>query len=514
MWTAAEIELEVEAGPAGGPLARRKHWRSHYPPEEPGDKCTVMHDWQELSGFVRARDAVSQDRFWRWIREGRPGSGSASGVGALNLRDDERLCAIALVKRLFPYVAREAIGWKMDVSRWPSTVHVGAVPWIRRVVSAVPEQASGYAEAVGKSTGKRVFPMQSPPFHSLSARAAGAFPRLDANFLHREFVASERQCPLAGESIPGIREDLVNRLGHIYESVDAQGSRLGPPPTHYALLLADGDRLGRLAAELEYEAVSEALGAFTRKAPEVVRKHDGVAVYAGGDDVLALLPTSQALSCAQTLSDAYRTAFGDKGADEATLSAAAVFAQIRLPLGHVLREAHRLLDAVAKGRNGRDSLAAAVLKPSGTYCEWVTAWIRPQPEGGTCAVDLLRDLVRQLDVGGSEPGLSGALVYRLRDLLVRLCARERWRPGSWGNLSDGMDPRMLRALLHAEILHSLTVRTEEGATARAEALTASVWDLLRPVRGAHPPAPVTQIGVDALLLARFLADSDEREFGP
>ena len=179
----------------------------------------------------------------------------------------------------------------------------------------------------------------------------------------------------------------------------------------------------------------------------------------------------------------------------------------------MLREAHRLLDAVAKERNGRDSLAVAVLKPSGTYCEWVSAWTRPRPEGGTCAVDRLRDLVRQLDVGGSEPGLSGALVYRLRDLLARLCAWERWRPGSWGSLPEGIDPGMLRAFLHAEILHSLSVRAEEGATARAEALTASVWDLLLPVRGAHPSAPVTQIGVDALLLARFLADCDERELG-
>ena len=431
MWITAETELEVEAGPAGGPLARRKRWRSHYPPEEPGDKCTVMHDWQELSGFVRAWDAVSQDRFWRRIRESIPGS-PVSGAGALDLRDNERLCAVALVKRLFPYVAQEAVGWEMDVSRWPSTVYVGAVPWIRRVVSAVPEQASGYAEAVGKSTGNRVFPMQSPPFHSLNSPAAGAFQRLDANFLHREFVASERQWPWPGESIPAIREDLVNRLGCIYESVGAQGSRLGPPPTHYALLLADGDRLGLLATELGGAAVSNALDAFTRKAPEVVREHDGVAVYAGGDDVLALLPTPQALSCARILSDTYRAAFADEGVEgkiEATLSAAVVFAQVRLPLGHVLREAHRLLDAVAKEGNGRDSLAAAVLKSGGTHCEWVSAWTRPHPEGGTCAVDRLRDLVRQLDVGGAEPGLSGALVYRIRDLLARLCAWERWRPG-------------------------------------------------------------------------------------
>ena len=63
------------AGPSengGGLLARRKHWRSHRPPDEPGDKCTVMHDFQELSGHVRAESRASreqQDEFWKRLRE-------------------------------------------------------------------------------------------------------------------------------------------------------------------------------------------------------------------------------------------------------------------------------------------------------------------------------------------------------------------------------------------------------------------------------------------------------------
>ena len=51
-------EVTWTAGPLadrGGMLARRKHWRSHHPPDEPGDKCTVMHDFQELSGYVGAQ---------------------------------------------------------------------------------------------------------------------------------------------------------------------------------------------------------------------------------------------------------------------------------------------------------------------------------------------------------------------------------------------------------------------------------------------------------------------------
>jgi CRISPR-associated protein Cmr2 len=31
-------------------LDRRKNWRNHFAPNEPGVKCTVMEGWQELSG--------------------------------------------------------------------------------------------------------------------------------------------------------------------------------------------------------------------------------------------------------------------------------------------------------------------------------------------------------------------------------------------------------------------------------------------------------------------------------
>jgi len=138
MWTASG------ADGTPGLLARRKHWRSHCPPDEPGDKCTVMRDRQELSGFVRARSGTRQDAFWSAVRR-------AGRVGLLDLRENERLCAIALVKRLFPKVEAEALGWEVDASHWPSTVHVGAVRWIRRVAQAVPEQAAAYAETVGRS---------------------------------------------------------------------------------------------------------------------------------------------------------------------------------------------------------------------------------------------------------------------------------------------------------------------------------------------------------------------------
>ena len=608
-WTAGNPA--GDAGAAGGLLARRKHWRSHHPPEEPGDKCTVMHTLQELSGFVRARDGARQDEFWHRIRS-KPGG----GLGLLDLRENERLCAIALVKRMFPKVAREALGWEVDASRWPSTVYVGALPWMRRVMSAVPPKAAEYAEAVRQGAGDGA--RSTRPLHPDSGVSnAGDFPKLDANFLHREFVADERRCPLAGEASPGVRKELVERLGRLYDATDEQGRRLGPPPAFHALLLADGDRLGALAGRLGGKSVSKALTVFTGKAPEIVRKHDGVTVYAGGDDVLAMLPIPRALACAKALSDAYRDAFAgiDDGAAAtlsalplhraptvscpaaATLSAAVVFAHVRLPLNHVLREAHRLLDDVAKDRNGRNSLAAAVLKPGGPYCEWTTTWTRGAREGEAGAVDLVETLASQLEAGrdSATPGLSSALVYRIRELLVRVCGWEQWRPGSWGDVPDHLAKSSccdaggqwrpgsrddvpgdlgLRALLRAEIAHSLETRMDDGAAAsaeRAEHLTTGVWNLLSPARnpqgggvgaaaagnGSTSPSPraggprlddgastaaagngtasvsqagvdgrapgagapgsgsasISRAGVDGLLLARFLADPEAQEFG-
>ena len=475
-------------------LARRKHWRGHRPPDEPGDKCTVMHDLQELSGHVRARSSSRQDEFWRRVKR---------RLGDLDLQKNERLCAIAFVKRMFPKVAGDALGGPVAATRWPSTVYVAAVPWIRSVLASAADQAREYAAAVRGSADNDVFPMQRPPFSGLDVAEAGDFPKLDANYLHREFVTSEQLCPLKDETSTGGRARLGELLKNLYECDDrtSAGRRLRPPPVFYALLLADGDRLGKLVSELGGPEVSNALASFTAKVPDVVKRHDGVTVYAGGDDVLAMLPVPGALSCAGDLAKAYRGSFQNG----ATISAAVVFAHVRLPLRSALDEAHRLLDTVAKDGNGRNSLAAGVLKPGGRHCQWVTSWTRPAG-GGSSAVTLIDDLVREIGRNASKPGLSGALLYRLRETLTALCGWDRWRPGAWGEVPSGVD---IRPFLHAEIAHSLDVRADRGAEIGADEMTDRVCSVLP---GSHATEDhSSRVGIDGLLLARFLADREQRE---
>ena len=492
-WTAEPAEAR------SGLLARRKLWRSHRPPDEPGDKCTVMRDYQELSGFERARrssDRERQNEFWSHV-QGR--------VGRLNLRDNERLCAVAIVKRLFPNVARKALGWNIDMAHWPSTVYVGALPWIKKVASAAPQQAKGFAEEVNRSADWSVA-VRHPPFTGLDVPDAGNFPRLDANFFHRDSVRNERLCPLR----PDARERITGLLEAICEAEGDDGRSIGPPAAFFALLLADGDRLGRLVEKLrglgggeDRPDVSKALAKFTREVSNIVRQHDGVTVYAGGDDVLAMLSVPKALACAAELSECYRLSF-DRHSD-ATLSTAVVFAHVRLPLAESLAKAHRLLDDIAKDENGRDSLAAGVLKPGGLYCQWATTWDRKDPGGGsTSAVELVEKLANHLTVGGGDPGLSSALIYRIRASLTALSGGEGWRPGAWNRLLEGHDAK---AFLRAEIHQSLAKRTDSGVDGRANELADLVWHAVRRSRACcNGSAMPSEVGVDALLLARFLAD--------
>ena len=252
--------------------------------------------------------------------------------------------------------------------------------------------------------------------------------------------------------------------------------------------------------------VSDALALFTGNVRDVVQRHRGVTIYAGGDDVLAMLPVQQALPCAREVAASYEASFPgtELHPSRPTISAAVVYAHVRLPLRSVLVEAHRLLDAVAKEGNGRNSLAAAVLKPGGRHCQWVTSWVRPATDGSS-AVDQLQSVILRLG-GNAHPGLSGSLIYRMRETLVALCGWQRWQPGVWGDVPAALD---LRPFLHAAVAHSVDARMDSGTQALANDLTDRVCGILG--RSHATDDGLTGVGMDGLLLARFLADPAQQE---
>lgn len=151
---------------------------------------------------------------------------------------------------------------------------------------------------------------------------------------------------------------------------------------YYALLLIDGDNLGQ-HLQRNPRLVATALKIFTDGVNQRITQYDGFLVYAGGDDVFALLPMQHALPCALALRGDYQAAFcrvGEEmgvtmaGAHLPTLSAAIEFAHCKTPLTQLINDSHALLDDVAKAGHGRDSLALRVWKPSGLHLCWGMPW--------------------------------------------------------------------------------------------------------------------------------------------
>ena len=145
-------------------------------------------------------------------------------------------------------------------------------------------------------------------------------------------------------------------------------------------------------------AISKGLEKFTQGVNKIVEDHSGFLIYAGGDDVLALLPLEHALNCAYAVREHYQDSFvqvalEDKSLPEikTTISAAIEYAHIKMPLGKVLGDAHHLLDDVAKDKTGRDSVAVRVWKPGGQHLEWAMPWGKAVVDGKVVMNTLAND---------------------------------------------------------------------------------------------------------------------------
>lgn len=156
----------------------------------------------------------------------------------------------------------------------------------------------------------------------------------------------------------------------------------------YAVVLkADGDRMGELLGKAtcveQSRAISKALHGFAVSVRGIVRAHRGHAIYAGGDDVLALLPLDGALACAAALAEAFRQAMSEMadalGVDEGkrpTLSVGLGIGHILEPLGS-LRARANAAERHAKGNDQatpRNALAIKLGVRSGTDVLWRCRW--------------------------------------------------------------------------------------------------------------------------------------------
>ena len=251
-----------------------------------------------------------------------------------------------------------------------------------------------------------------------------------------------------------------------------------PPdrPLYLAVLHMDGDKMGqRLANQStkeDHRRLSQALARFARDTvPAIVNKNDlgdkgrSVLIYAGGDDVLALLPLQTVLDCANEIQKEFTKQVGG------TMSAGIAITSATMPLDVGLDEA-RHAEKRAKETYGRNAVVVRDVRSNA---------IR---ETGGKWDSQIADLVKILQ-GAFEAGwLSGKLGYDLLEVAEAL------------QIPDMADARV------AEAKRLLKRHSEKGATSAREQLANALEKVIKALS-------MTDVA-HWVILARFLAKGGQR----
>lgn len=201
-------------------------------------------------------------------------------------------------------------------------------------------------------------------------------------------------------------------------------------------VLKDMNRLLTPGYHLQF---SETLANFaTWIAESAVKRHGGQLIYAGGDDVLAMLPSDRAIACARTL----QGLFGGKAKNEdqremrinivqpgylhtnspyqlllpgmaSKVSAGLVIGHEKSPMQMHIREAHSAEDR-AKHEADRDALSITVYKRSGEIVHWSCKW-------SSVALDLIEKLKTWMPKSNKDDAtseLSARFPYALAQQLA------------------------------------------------------------------------------------------------
>jgi CRISPR-associated protein Cmr2 len=314
--------------------ARRsiRHVASYFPAGLVPQKCTLLGTLEQM-GPTKLEDSRE---FFEQFANRCQYEGTRTGK-------QERLCAVSLVKR---YAWPCFLAGELDINprarRFADTATIAAAKWLEPRPSLDPQKN-----------------------------------RNQRNFWSGQWLHWKSQNEGVDDGDEEVPKEVWNEI-----LVARSKSK---PPTYYAVLMMDGDEMGKwLRGEKSPKAdprtlqttISRALTSFAvGRAPGIVNKHRGEPVYSGGDDVLAMLPTETALACGLELRDAYRDEWPNRllsTDQDATLSAGIAVVHYKEDLRFAL-DAARKAEKAAKNA-GRDALGLSVCRRSGEHSTALVAW--------------------------------------------------------------------------------------------------------------------------------------------
>ncbi|MBB1125593.1 type III-B CRISPR-associated protein Cas10/Cmr2 [Thiospirillum jenense] len=325
----------------------------------------------------------------------------------LGLSGSEQLDALGVMKRLAG-----------DVEQFTAYARVAADPWIEQLQ---PDQQRALSAAYDPLVQFDLATRVRGNVDSKTGQSIYAALPYDAQLLYEFRLDNAR----AGRGDDALGADEIAALDQLRSVIRQLSKDAGAPVPYAVILKADGDRMGKLLQQAKTadnsRAISRELHGFASSVREIVRKHRGHAIYAGGDDVLALLPLPNAVPCARALADEFAKVMGKVATDLRVDAAESPTLSVGLGIGHFMEPLGRLrkragdAEHLAKG-NGlpeqqqRNALAIILGVRSGGEVKWRANW------NDATAFDDLQQFINAYRAGQ----LPSRVAYDLRAIDLRL----------------------------------------------------------------------------------------------
>lgn len=278
----------------------------------------------------------------------------------------------------------ESNGWQLDAVRQTRDFKA----WEPGSDSCEKDSLSGIEEAVMRGEPGRSGEYRSLFKHPDHLGAVGVIKRV----WHLAYLQEEQNLKTGPRQFV-IRSTRGIAARDISEGAD-DDTDLAEGEKYLAAIAFDGDSIGKwvggdLLAEKEHsdlethhDRFSAALSDFAMNpVHEVIAKHDGFLIYAGGDDVVALVPADAALGCAIDLREVFRSATKEilgRSGETPDASAGIAIAHVKSPLQDLIREAQRA-EKRAKNVLDRSAFSISLMKRSGEISHWGAKWDKGGP---------------------------------------------------------------------------------------------------------------------------------------
>lgn len=239
------------------------------------------------------------------------------------LRENEQLDAVGLVKRLAG-----------NPEQFVSVSRIAADPWVRHVARHLG----------GRVKLDQIASLCHSDFASTISDLVFEDFKKEGNVLY----PSRLDVLIKDDEMEEHREDKLRpikyALAQIIERQD-EGLGFGEPSPYFAVLVADGDRMGAALSEIEsadqHRNFSQQLSQFAGEAKKIVAENHGCLVYSGGDDVLGFLSLDTCLKAARELHDRFGELMEDFGTDKQGRSPTL---SVGLAIGHCMEALEDLLE--------------------------------------------------------------------------------------------------------------------------------------------------------------------------